>query len=207
MIKGRANPRLFSEFAGTVLATFTREMTRALLASVAVIALTGCGSRHVARAATDPSLDSLLVSRVPEFQEITLDAGTVLALTLESPVVSNVSRKDDRVRARLNQPIVVNDLPVLPRGSFVDGIVSEVQRASEAAVLARVAVTFDTLVVAGTSYDIVTNKLTRIAAGVTAKDTELASPEREKEVRLKSGERVSVRLARPLTIRLPVDVS
>ena len=182
-----------------------REMTKALLMSVTVIALTGCGSRHVAKAAADPSLDALLVSRVPEFQEITLDAGTVLALTLESPVVSNVSRKDDRVRASLNQPIVVNDLPVLPRGSFVDGIVSEVQRANQAANLARVAVTFDTLVVAGTSYDIATNKLTRVAAGVTAKEAEPAAP--AKEVRLRSGDRVSVRLARPLTIRLPVDVS
>jgi hypothetical protein len=181
-------------------------MTRVLLAVVAVIALVGCGSRHVARAATDPSLDSLLVSRVPEFQEITLDAGTVLALTLESPVVSNVSRKDDRVRARLNQPIVVNDLPVLPRGSFVDGLVSEVQRASQAATLARIAVTFDTLVVAGTSYDIATNKLMRVA-GVAARDAEPAAPEKEKEVRFRSGDRVSVRLARPLTIRLPVDVS
>ena len=182
-------------------------MTRVLPAVVAVIALVGCGSRHVARAATDPSLDSLLVSRVPEFQEITLDAGTVLALTLESPVVSNVSRKDDRVRARLNQPIVVNDLPVLPRGSFVDGLVSEVQRASQAASLARIAVTFDTLVVAGTSYDIATNKLMRVAAGVAARDAEPAGPEKEKEVRFRSGDRVSVRLARPLTIRLPVDVS
>jgi hypothetical protein len=177
-------------------------MTKALLMSVVMIAVTGCGSRHVARVAADPSLDALLVSRAPEFEEITLDAGTVLALTLESPVVSNVSRRDDRVRARLNQPIVVNDLPVLPRGSFVDGIVSEVQRASQAA--ARVALTFDTLVVAGTSYDIATSKLTRVAAGVTAKDAE---PAPEKEVRLRSGDRVSVRLARPVTIRLPVDVS
>jgi hypothetical protein len=178
-------------------------MIRTGLLAAAVIALTGCGSRHVARAAADPSLDALLVSRAPEFQEITLDTGTVLALTLESVVASNVSRQEDRVRARLSQPVVVDDLPVLPRGSFVDGIVSDIERSGSAAV-ARMAITFDTLVVAGTTYEIATNKLTRIASG-PAKSVEPAGP--EKEIRLKPGERVSVRLARPITIRLPVDVS
>ena len=178
-------------------------MVKIFLVAAAVIGSVGCGS-HAARRAVDPSQDAVLVSRAPEFHEVTLDAGTVLSVTLENSVASNMNRVEDRVRGRLSQPVVVDNMPVLPRGSLVDGVVSDVRRSGQVVGLARLEVNFDTLVVEGTTYNIATSSLARVAPGTKATEPELATP--GKDVRLRSGERLSVRLARPVTIRIPVDV-
>jgi hypothetical protein len=61
-------------------------------------------------------------------REITLPAGTLLPLTLDSYVASNSSRLEDGVRAHLRRPVVVNGLRVIPAGSLVSGHVTSVRR-------------------------------------------------------------------------------
>ena len=199
------------------------------------------GSPHAA-APLDTSRDVALVSRAPRFHEVTVGAGTALPLTLESAVASDVNHMEDRVRARFSRSLVIDNTEVIPRGSRIEGVVSDAQRSGKVKGRARLVIRFTTLVVHDTPYDITTTSLTRVAPGTKKKDAEqigipaaggaivggliggkkgagigalvgggagtgyvLATP--GKEVRLGSGARLSVRLARPLTIRVPVDVS
>jgi hypothetical protein len=218
------------------------DMLKQLSVGVALVGLIGCSSSRAAQTAADSAQDAVLVSRAPEFREVTIGAGTILPLTLESAVASNVSHLEDHVQARLSQPLVAGDMEAIPRGSLIEGVVSDVQPSGKVSGRARLAIRFNTLVVRETRYDITTMSLTREAAGTKKKDAEeigipaagaaivgaliggkkgagigaavgggagtayvLSTP--GKEVRLGSGERVSVRLAQPLTIRVPAIVS
>jgi len=180
-------------------------MLKRLLVSATLLGLVGCGSRHAPRSFGDTSQDAVLVSRSPEFHEVIVDAGTVLSLTLEDTVGSNRNRANDRVHARLSQPIVVDNVPVLPRGSYVDGVVCDVQQSRKAAVPARLTVSFNTLVIGGTTYEIATSSLERVAPIRKSGGAEQIAVPGGDEARLRSGERLTVRLARPLTLQMPVD--
>jgi hypothetical protein len=67
-------------------------------------------------------------AREPFRREITLPAGTVLPLTLDSSVASDRSRIEDGVRAHLRRAVVVNGVRVIPAGSVVSGHVTSVRR-------------------------------------------------------------------------------
>ena len=152
-------------------------MLRRLSVGVALVVVIGCGSRNAATTSVEASQDALRAWAAPTFHEVTIVAGTVLPLTLETTVASNLNHVEDRVQARLSQPIVIDGVVVVPQGSRVDG-------------RARIAIRFDALVVNGARYDIATNSLRGSRR----------APKRD-------AARLSVRLTRPLTIRLPVDVS
>ncbi len=216
-------------------------MLRQLSVGVALVGLVGCSSPRAA-ITSDAAQDAVLVSRPPEFREVTIAAGTMLPLTLESDVASNVSHVEDRVQARLNQPIVVGDTEAVPRGSHIEGVIVDVQPSGKVKGRARLGIKFNTLVVRDARYDITTMSLTREAAGTPKKDAEqigipaaggaivgaliggkkgagigaavgggagtayvLSTP--GKEVTLGSGAKLSVKLAQPVTIRVPVIVS
>ena len=73
------------------------------------------------RASSNASLE-------PFRREITLPAGTVLPLTLDSSVASDRSRLEDDVRAHLRRAVVINGVNVIPAGSVVSGHVTSVRR-------------------------------------------------------------------------------
>jgi hypothetical protein len=82
-------------------------MLRTLCVGVALVAVTGCGSRNAATTSVEASQDAVLASAAPA-HELTIGAGTILPLTLETTVASNLNHVEDRVQARLRQPIVVD---------------------------------------------------------------------------------------------------
>ena len=217
-------------------------MFKRLFVGVAVVGLIGCGSRTASTTAADTSQDAVLVSRAPEFHEVTVPAGSVLPLTLDKTLASNVNRLEDPVQARLSQPLAVGNVEVIPSGSRVEGVVSEVQQSGKVSGRARLSIRFNALVVQDRRYDITTMSLTREAQGTKKRDAEeigipaaggaivgaliggkkgagigaavgggagtayvLSQP--GKEVKLGAGERVSVRLAQPVTIRVPSKLS
>ena len=73
-------------------------------------------------ASTEPEL----VSTEPEieYEDVTVPAGTTLALVLESTLASDVSHVEDLVRAHLDQAVVVRGQEVIPEGSSVLGLVT-----------------------------------------------------------------------------------
>lgn len=63
-----------------------------------------------------------------DYREVTLPAGTVLPIDLETPVGSDISRVEQRVNGRLRSPITVDGVRVLPAGTAVSGHVTAARR-------------------------------------------------------------------------------
>jgi hypothetical protein len=119
------------------------------------------GSPAATRAVTPPP---------PRFKEVTLPAGTELALRLETPVASDTSSVEDPVRAVLRRSVVRDTLTVLPAGTPLVGHVTAVERAGKVKGRARVAFRFSSLSVEDERYDIATSRVAREARGTKKKD-------------------------------------
>jgi hypothetical protein len=64
----------------------------------------------------------------PAAREITLPAGTVLPVTLETPVGSDTSRVEQPVEGRLRHAVMLRGVEVLPPGTMVRGHVTAARR-------------------------------------------------------------------------------
>ena len=111
--------------------TFPRFTTAAVIGTVAVAGLV-LSATTTRTMASDRVTSSATAEAAPEpavrYREITLPAGTVLPLTLDSHVASDSSRVEDDVRAHLRRAIVVDGITVIPAGSSVVGDVTSVAR-------------------------------------------------------------------------------
>jgi hypothetical protein len=107
------------------------------------------------------------------FEEITLPAGTVLPIVLETPVASDGSRVEQSVRGHLSRPVVVRGMTVLPTGSPVHGVVTSAIRSGRVKGRAHVAMRFDTVTPRGDSerYRIRTSAFSRTAPSTKKEDT------------------------------------
>jgi hypothetical protein len=113
-----------------------------------------------------------LFSREPEFREVTLPAGTVLPIELQSTVASDSSNVEDPVSARLRRAVVVGGVEALPAGSTLNGIVTAAKRSARVKGRAQVAFRFTSIVPAGRDerIDIRTSAVSRLAPGTKKKD-------------------------------------
>jgi hypothetical protein len=78
----------------------------------------------------------------PKPREITLPAGTVLPVTLNSSVGSDTSRIEDPVRATMRRAVVSQGVEVLPAGTAVTGYVTQAQRSGRVKGRASIAFRF-----------------------------------------------------------------
>ena len=103
---------------------------------------------------------------------VTIPAGTQLRIALDSRVASDTSRIEDRVSGHLAAPIVVNGRTVVPTGSAVGGVVTDVKQSGKVKGRARVGLRFNRLTAADdeTTYRISTRTWTREAPGTKEKD-------------------------------------
>jgi hypothetical protein len=117
-----------------------------------------------------PANEPPLSLRGPQFREVTLPAGTVLRLRLESPIASDTSSIEDPVRATLRQPIIVDAVEVLPPGTPFIGAVTAAQRSGKVKGRAAVAFHFSELTLGEEQYDVRTAPIGRRARATKAKD-------------------------------------
>ena len=104
-------------------------------------------------------------------REITVPAGTVLPLALDSYVASDTSRLEDTVRAHVRRDVVIRNQVVIPAGSVVTGHVTGVQRSGRVKGRARVAFRFDRISIADAGrLPIRTSAVARQAPATKAKD-------------------------------------
>jgi hypothetical protein len=80
-----------------------------------------------------------------EFREVTIPAGTVLPVELETAVSSESSNVEDAVRARLRQAVTIDGLDAVPAGSTLSGVVTAVRRSGRVKGRAHVALRFSSL--------------------------------------------------------------
>lgn len=106
---------------------------------------------------------------VAKFREYIVPEGTLLSLTLNTPVSTETSEVDDAVEARLADAIRIDDVEVAPAGSLVRGAVTAVKPAGKVKGRASLAMRFNTIVVRDESYPILAG-LAVEAASTKGKD-------------------------------------
>ena len=106
----------------------------------------------------------------PKYKEVTLAEGTMLGLRLDTAVASDTSKVEDPVRATLRKPIVSNSLTVLPEGTRITGVVTDVARSGKVKGLAHLSLRFTSLTVDDERYEIRTHSVSRQAKSTKKKD-------------------------------------
>ena len=132
-----------------------------------------------ARAAESGAVSTAGKSGAESVREVTIPAGTVLAIVLDTPVASDTSRPEQAVAAHLSRPVAIHGQTVLPAGSKVSGVVTDATRSGRVKGRAHVAMRFDALTPSGGGerYDIRTSAVGRTAASTKKKDAlEIGAP-------------------------------
>jgi hypothetical protein len=107
------------------------------------VATVGGVSAGNAAAGTAPAANAAPAE--PAYREVTLPAGTVLPVDLETSVGSDISRVEQPVHARLRRAVTINGVQVLPAGTAVSGHVTAAQRPGRVKGRGYVAMRFDQL--------------------------------------------------------------
>lgn len=110
--------------------------------------------------------------RVAEWGEVTIPAGTILKVNLNTAVGSDTSRVEDPVRGTLRSPVTIKGLQALPAGTAVSGYVTDAARSAKVKGRARVAFRFTRLDPPGPddSMTIRTGTISRLAPGTRKRD-------------------------------------
>jgi hypothetical protein len=106
----------------------------------------------------------------PRFRDVTIPAGTTLALKLTTPLASDQNKVEDAVTATLSSPVSVDGVTVLPHGAEVNGTVLDVKPSGRVKGLASIAFRFDRVHAPGETHTIVTDRITREAQSTKGKD-------------------------------------
>lgn len=116
---------------------------------------------------------------IAAWREVTIPAGTLLPVTLDTAVGSDTSRVEEPVVAHLARPVRVQGLEVLAEGTRVGGVVTGATRSAKVKGRARVSMRFDSLTPNGDDqrYTIRTASVARTAQGTKRKDAlEIGAP-------------------------------
>jgi len=124
-------------------------------------------NRHVSRVAPLVAAFSLVASTAiagpAGGREVTLPAGTLLPLTLDSYVASDASRVESPVHAHLRRSLVLDGRTVLPAGTPINGYVTDAARSGRVKGRGRVAFRFTSLSADGERYRVETSRVVRQA--------------------------------------------
>ena len=142
---------------GTAATTPAADANRTALSGNGAVATTG------AKSAAVPSVT---------YREITIPAGTMLPIVLETAVGSDISKMEEPVRAHLANAITVNGVTALPDGSAVNGVVTGATHSGKVKGRANVSLRFDSVVPRGEDerYDIQTSAVGRTAPATKRDD-------------------------------------
>lgn len=108
----------------------------------------------------------------PEYRELTVPAGTLLALELTTPVASDTSNVEDPVRATLRSGVTVDGVQAVPAGTAVLGHVTSAERSAKVKGRASIAFRFNQIDLpgAGGRQSISTGTVSRLAPATKKKD-------------------------------------
>jgi hypothetical protein len=101
---------------------------------------------EVTATAAPPVADSgpvQIAPRSPRFEELVLDADTVIGIRLESTLSSQNAHVEDKVTAVVTRDVTVADRTVIPAGTMLDGIVQSVEAGGKFKTQARLGIRFN----------------------------------------------------------------
>lgn len=133
---------------------------------------TGGGSGTTALNGVNATTPAGAASDAPASTEVTVPAGTALAVVLETAISSESSRVDQPVTGRLAANVDVGGAVAIPAGSSVTGVVTEVYRSGKVKGRAELSFRFTELSRAGESekYPFKAPAITRVAEATKKKD-------------------------------------
>ena len=106
----------------------------------------------------------------PKFREVTIPTGTTLSVTLATPLASDSSKPEDRIKGALAKSVVVSGATALPKGADLSGSVIEVKESGRVKGKASIVFQFDQLTVNGESHRISAARITSEAAANRKQD-------------------------------------
>jgi len=106
----------------------------------------------------------------PAYDEVTVMAGTVLSVDLETALVSNGSHVEDAVYATTRTAVVVDGIEAIPAGTRVMGVVTEATPAGKVQGRASLAFSFNQLMYDSEPYRIETKRLAYTAQATKKED-------------------------------------
>lgn len=123
-------------------------------------------------------LASMTAYAAPPAHETTLPRGTLLPVTLDTPIGSDISRVEQPVQGHLRRAVFHNGMEVLPAGTPVSGYVSSARRAGRAQGRGYIAVRFTDVTVPGEGHErISTATVGRLAPGTKGRSAiEILAP-------------------------------
>ena len=104
------------------------------------------------------------------YRDVTIPAGTSLALALTQSVASDTSAVEDAVNAELTRPVTIDGREVLPAGSRLLGVVTHVDDSGRVKGRAMIAFRFTSLRSGDTQYDVETEPQSYLAAATKGED-------------------------------------
>lgn len=146
-----------------------------ILSATLTAACSAAAAPDAANPAAAPAASAAETAKSPSeaaLREVTIPAGTVLAVELQSAVASDTSSVEDPVRARLRKPIMIDGVEALPAGSNLRGFVTEATRSGRVKGRARVGFRFNSIEPAGRDgrLEIRTNVIAREAPATKKQD-------------------------------------
>lgn len=84
----------------------------------------------------------------PTFDEVTVAENSVIGIRLETPVSSETSRVEERVRARVTRDVLVDGRTAIPAGATLEGTVTLVEMGGSFKERARIGIRFTTMMLA-----------------------------------------------------------
>ena len=167
----------------------TQEINRCLMmVRIAATRRTDAPQKTVARTAA---------AKGKRFDDYQVPAGTPLIIRLRTTLDSASGQVDDPVRATLLSPVTQNGFELIPKGSTLHGKVIEVQSASKQKPVGRVVLAFNII------EHLETHSVATIQTRSMPFDATLEPKDKFRDVRVESGEELTLMLATPLKVRLP----
>jgi hypothetical protein len=147
-------------------------MNKILGSALSILALTaaGCNREQVASVEAAGNPPQTLTSRGervaprPERSAV-LPPGTTIRVRLQETVDTKRNRAGDRFDATLDEPLVVGDRVVVPRGTAFEGHVVTAAQSGRFKGRAALALSLDSFALNGVTYDVNSNRPTRVNRG------------------------------------------
>lgn len=131
------------------------------------------------------------------YDDYQVAAGTPLVVRLRTTMDSASAQVDDPIRATLLSAVTQDGAELIPKGSTLHGKVIDVLAASKENRVGRVVVAFNVIEHAET------RSLATIQTRTVPFEATLGPKEKFRDVRVESGEQLTLTLAVPLKVRLP----
>jgi len=120
--------------------------------------------------AAEPSAGASAPVSSARFREVTIPAGTMLSVRLNTSVGSDTSRPEQRVDGTLTRDVRISGVEALGAGAALRGVVTNAERSGRVKGRASVAFRFNELIDSGQSYRINTRTVSRVAPGTKKRD-------------------------------------